>query len=76
MSDLIRVDADGLVGLPVTLANGDSWVLPAVAIASAAGAASGDFAAAIGTPADEAWSGTGSGTVISLLKAIALNTTA
>lgn len=75
MTDLIRIDADGLVGLPVTLANGESWVLPAVAIASASGASASDFATAIGTPGDAAWSGTGSATVISLLKAIALNTT-
>lgn len=31
---------------------------------------------AIGTPADAAWSGTGDGTVIAILKAIAINTTA
>lgn len=33
-----------------------------------------DLNAAIGTPSDEAWSGTGDGTVVALLKAIAVNT--
>lgn len=35
-----------------------------------------DLNAAIGTPSDEAWSGTGDGTVIAVLKAIAANTPA
>lgn len=35
-----------------------------------------DLNAAIGTPSDEAWSGTGDGTVIAVLKAIAANTAA
>ena len=34
-----------------------------------------DLNAAIGSPSDEAWSGDGDGTVIALLKAIAVNTT-
>lgn len=33
-----------------------------------------DLNTAIGTPADQAWSGTGDGTVIAVLKAIAVNT--
>lgn len=38
-------------------------------------ATSADMAAAIGSPSDAAWSGSGDATVISLLKKIALNTT-
>lgn len=41
------------------------------------GAAGADVTAtAIGTPADAPWSGSGPGTVIAILKKIALNTTA
>lgn len=75
MTDLVRINTEALVGLPVTLADGSPYIVPAVAITSATGAASGDFAAAIGDPDDAAWDGVAaSATVISLLKAIALNT--
>lgn len=74
MSDLIRINTEGLVGLPTTLADGTDWVLPVVALADADGVPASAFADAIGSPADEAWSGTGPATMISLLKAIALNT--
>lgn len=39
MTDLMRLDADGLVGVRVTLANGDEWVLPATVALNSAGTA-------------------------------------
>lgn len=67
---------------PPTLTSGqfNSGLLDAAGnlMVSVASMAAGDpaLAAAIGSPADEAWAGSGNGTVIALLKAIALNTEA
>jgi hypothetical protein len=56
------------------VANYDAATGAAVAVASAAGQT--ETNAAIGSPDDAAWTGTGDGTVIAILKGIYANTAA
>lgn len=62
---------DGVLILGV----GSDGKMHAMKVDETTGAMLSADSAAIGTPADAAWSGSGDATVISLLKKIALNTT-